>query len=103
MGARWYEGALYTASAPSLWRLEDTDGDNVADKRQEFITKIDFGGNACDIHGPFPGPDGWIYWANCQRGYEIRQVDGSVMAGKAAGLFRVRPDGRDVEVVCAGG
>src|SRR6185295_1901833 len=27
MGALWQDGGLYTASAPSLWRLEDTDGD----------------------------------------------------------------------------
>lgn len=103
MGALWYEGSLYTASAPSLWRLTDTDNDGVADRREEFVTKFDFGGNACDIHGPFLGPDGWIYWANCQRGFEIREPSGKVLKGKAAGLFRVRPDGNDVELVCAGG
>jgi hypothetical protein len=99
----WYDGALYTASAPSVWRLEDSDGDGVADRREEFVTKFEFGGNGCDIHGPFLGPDGRLYWANCQRGFEIRQRDGSVLKGKAAGLFRVRPDGSDIELVCAGG
>jgi putative heme-binding domain-containing protein len=103
MGALWHEGALYTASAPSLWRLEDTDGDGVADRRQEFITRFEFAGNGCDIHGPFLGPDGRIYWANCNRGFELRQADGQVLKGKAAGIFRVRPDGRDIEIVCAGG
>jgi putative membrane-bound dehydrogenase-like protein len=103
MGALWHEGALYTASAPSLWRLEDTDGDGVADRRQEFITRFEFEGNGCDIHGPFLGPDGRIYWANCNRGFDLRQADGRVLKGKAAGIFRVRPDGRDIEIVCAGG
>src|SRR5262245_49754485 len=103
MGALWHDGALYTASAPILWRLEDTDGDGVADRRQEFVSKFEFAGNACDIHGPFLGPDGWIYWANCQRAFEIRQRDGTVLKGKAAGIFRMRPDGSDIEMVCAGG
>lgn len=103
MGALWYEGALYTASPPSIWRLTDTDGDGVADRREEFITKVEFGGNACDIHGPFLGPDGRIYWANCIRGFEIREPGGKILKGKAAGLFRVRGDGSDVEIVCAGG
>ena len=91
MGVLWHEGALYTASAPSLWRLEDSDGDGVADRRQEFITKFEFEGNGCDIHGPFLGPDGRFYWANCNRGFDLRQADGRVLKGKAAGLFRVRP------------
>lgn len=103
MGAMWHDGALYVASAPSLWRLEDTDGDGVADRRQELVTKFQFGGNACDIHGPFLGPDGWIYWANCQRGFDIRRPDGTLLQGKAAGLFRMRADGSAAEIVCAGG
>src|SRR5688572_28778032 len=103
MGALWYEGSLYTASPPSIWKLTDTDDDGVADRREEFVTKVDFGGNACDIHGPFFGPDGWIYWANCIRAFEIREPSGKILKGKAAGLFRVRPDGSDVEIVSAGG
>jgi putative membrane-bound dehydrogenase-like protein len=103
MGILWHDGALYTASAPSLWRLEDTDGDGVADRRQEFVTKFDFGGNSCDLHGPFLGPDGRIYWANCQRAFAIRRPDGSLLEGKGAGVFRIRPDGNDIEILCAGG
>jgi len=103
MGALWRDGALYTASAPNLWRLEDTDGDGVADRREAFVTKFDFGGNSCDLHGPFIGPDGRIYWANCQRAFSIRRPDGSTLEGKGAGIFRIRPDGNDVEMLCAGG
>ncbi len=103
MGALWHDGALFAASAPSLWRLEDADGDGVADRRQEFVTRFDFGGNGCDIHGPFPAPDGRIYWANCQRAFAIRRPDATVLKGKAAGVFRIRADGKDVELLCAGG
>jgi len=33
MGALWYEGALYTASPPYIWRLEEADGKGVTGKR----------------------------------------------------------------------
>ncbi|MBI1915023.1 MAG: HEAT repeat domain-containing protein [Planctomycetes bacterium] len=103
MGALWHDGSLYTASAPNVWRLEDTQGKGVADRRQAFVTRFDFGGNGCDLHGPFLGPDGRIYWANCQRAFAIRQSDGRMLKGKGAGVFRIRPDGKDVEMLCAGG
>ena len=49
----------------------------MADRRSEFVTKFDFGGNACDIHGPFLAPDGRIYWANCIRAFSIPRPDGT--------------------------
>ena len=103
MGVLWYRGALYTASPPSLWRLEDTDGDGKADKRQELVTRFGFTGNAADIHGPFLGPDGRFYWSDGRHGHTIQRPEGRELTGKAARIFRCRPDGTGVEVVCGGG
>jgi putative heme-binding domain-containing protein len=103
MGVLWYRGALYTASPPSLWRLEDTDQDGRADRREELVTRFGFTGNAADIHGPFLGPDGRFYWADGRHGHTIQRPDGSALTGKAARIFRCRPDGTDVEAVCGGG
>jgi putative membrane-bound dehydrogenase-like protein len=103
MGVLWHDGALYTAAAPSLWRLEDTQGRGVADRRQEFVTKFGSTGNGADIHGPFLGPDGRLYWTDGRHGHEIKRPDGTIMKGLAARIFRCRPDGSDVEVVCGGG
>src|SRR5439155_1337202 len=72
-------------------------------RRQELVTRFGFIGNAADIHGPFLGPDGRLYWTDGRHGHEIHQPDGRVLTGKAARVFRCRPDGRDVEVVCGGG
>ncbi|HEV3343724.1 MAG TPA: hypothetical protein VG125_25350 [Pirellulales bacterium] len=63
-GVLWHDGAVYAASHPSIWRLEDTDGDGVADRREELLTGFKFNGNGCDIHGPFLGPDGRLYWTD---------------------------------------
>jgi putative membrane-bound dehydrogenase-like protein len=103
MGVLWHDSALYTAAAPSFWRLEDTKGKGVADKRRELVTKFGSNGNGADIHGPFLGPDGRLYWTDGRHGHEIKQPDGTVMKGLAARIFRCRPDGSDLEVVCGGG
>jgi putative heme-binding domain-containing protein len=103
MGVLWHDGALYSASAPSLWRLRDTHGKGVADRRQELVTKFGSSGNGADIHGPFLGPDGRLYWTDGRHGHEIKRPDGSIMKGLAARIFRCKPDGSDLEVVCGGG
>lgn len=103
MGALWYRGSLYVCSPPSLWRLRDTDGDGKADERVELVGRFGSIGNAADIHGPFLHPSGWIWWTDGRHGHSIARPDGTRMEGKAARLFRARPDGRDVEVVCGGG
>ncbi len=103
MGVLWHDNSLYTASPPSLWHLRDTDKDGVADKRKELVTKFGFTGNAADVHGPVLGPDGWLYWCDGRHGHEIKRRDGSKMKGKAARIFRCKPDGSGVEVVCGGG
>lgn len=103
MGALWYRGSLYVCAPPSVWKLTDTDGDGVADKREEIVTKFGSNGNAADIHGPFLGPDGWFYWTDGRHGHRIDQPDGVRSEGNAARVFRSKPDGTQVEVVCGGG
>src|SRR5262249_351276 len=103
MGVLWYQGGLYTCSPPSVWRLQDPRGVGVASKRRELVTKFNFTGNAADIHGPFLGPDGWLYWTDGRHGHKIDVAEGRTLEGKAARIFRCRPDGTGVEVVCGGG
>jgi hypothetical protein len=35
-GVLWHDRAVFVASPPSLWRLEDTDGDDVADRCKDW-------------------------------------------------------------------
>ena len=58
----WHAGSLYVAAPPSIWKLTDTDGDGVADQRVEWFKGKTLTGCANDLHGPYLGPDGWIYW-----------------------------------------
>ena len=102
MGALWHKGSLFVASPPSLWRFDEgTDGK--ASKRIELVTKFGSNGNAADIHGPFLSPDGRLYWADGRHGHDITLPNGRRLQGKAARIFRCKPDGNEVEVVCGGG
>ncbi|HLJ10194.1 MAG TPA: PVC-type heme-binding CxxCH protein, partial [Planctomycetaceae bacterium] len=102
-GVLWHDGAVYTVSHPSIWRLEDTDGDGRADRREELVTRFNFNGNGCDLHGPFLGPDGWMYWTDGRHGYDITTRDGRHLTGLAARIWRCRFDGTGIERICGGG
>ncbi|MEO2045287.1 MAG: PVC-type heme-binding CxxCH protein [Pirellulales bacterium] len=103
-GAMWHEGALYVASPPSIWRLEDTDGDGVADQRDELITGFKFRGHAGDVHGPYLGPCGRLYFVDGIMGHEIHDKSGRLLSkGKMARVFSSRLDGSDLETFCGGG
>jgi putative heme-binding domain-containing protein len=102
-GILWHDGAVYTASHPSFWKLMDTDGDGKADRREELLTGFKFNGNGCDIHGPFLGPDGRLYWTDGRHGYKVKTRDGQELAGLASRVWRCRTDGTDVERLCGGG
>ena len=98
-----YRGAVYTASPPSVWKLEDTDGDGVCDKRTEIVTEFGSNGNAADIHGPFLGPDGWLYLCDGRHGHKVKLENGTFDQGLAGGIFRFRTDGSGFARICGGG
>lgn len=104
MGGVWYRGSLYVASPPSIWRLQDTDGDGKADRREELVDMFGFTGNAASIHGCFLGPTGRIYWVDGRHGHTFTDEQGRVFsAGRAARIFSCRPDGGGVETFAGGG
>src|SRR5262249_38672605 len=103
-GVLWHDGAAYTASPPYLWRLEDRDGDGIADHREALLGKFHFRGHAGAVHGPFLGPNGRLYLTDGVLGHELRDRNGRLLSqGKGARVFSVRPDGNDLESFCGGG
>ncbi len=102
-GGLWHDGALYIISAPYLWRLEDTDDDGVADKREKILGYMEFDGRA-NQHGPYLGPNGRFYFSGGHFGYQFKGPDGSMTGqSRAAGVFSCNPDGTDVRIEGQGG
>ncbi len=103
-GTMWLDGSLYVAAPPSIWKLTDTDGDGIADHRVEWFQGKTLNGCANDLHGPYLGPDGWIYW--CKGAFERQTYDRpgkTPFVTRAAHIFRCWPDGTGIEPVMTGG
>jgi putative membrane-bound dehydrogenase-like protein len=103
-GTLWYDGSLYVATPPSIWKLTDTKGTGVADKREEWFAGKTLTGCANDLHGPYLGLDGRIYWTKGAFAQQTYKRPGKKdFVTSAAHIFRARPDGRDLEPVMTGG
>ncbi len=121
-GTLWYDGSLYVSAPPSIWKLTDTNDDGVADQRSEWFEGKTLTGCANDLHGPYLGLDGWIYWCKGafaeqtypQRPREVRSssnpddktvtLEPRKLVTRAAHIFRRRADGTGiVESVMTGG
>lgn len=101
-GTMFVDGSLYVSAPPSIWKLTDADGDGVAEQREEWF-KGTLTGCANDLHGPYPGLDGWIYWCKGAFAEQVHQVNGREFRSRAAHIWRSRPDGSGMEPVMTGG
>jgi putative membrane-bound dehydrogenase-like protein len=103
-GTMWLDGSLYVSAPPSIWKLTDTDGDGTADERLEWFQGKTLTGCANDLHGPYAGPDGWIYWCKGAFAEQTYERPGRPpLVTRAAHIFRCRPDGSGIEPVMTGG
>ncbi|MFM1801269.1 MAG: hypothetical protein RJA81_621, partial [Planctomycetota bacterium] len=102
-GTLWHRGSLYVSAPPSIWKLTDTDGDGVADQRTEWFQGKTLTGCANDLHGPYLGRDGRIYWAKGAFAEQTHQIHGREWKSSASHFFRMTEDGRHLEPVMTGG
>jgi putative membrane-bound dehydrogenase-like protein len=103
-GVLWFKGSLYVSAVPVIWKLTDSDGDGMADRRSEWFNGKTLTGCANDLHGPYLGPDGWIYWCKGAFARQTYERPGRPpLVTRAAHIFRARPDGSGIEPVMTGG
>lgn len=103
-GCLWHAGSVYVAGPPSIWKFTDTDNDGVADKREEWYRGNVLTGCANDVHGPYLGPEGKIYWTKgAFARLDLKDYRGRPIHDRCAHLFRARPDGSGLESIMSGG
>jgi putative membrane-bound dehydrogenase-like protein len=102
MGVLWYRNSLYVASAPDFLRFDDANDDGIADRKEAILTGWNIL-NTSSLHGPFLGPDGWLYMTHGRHGYKIQTKEGTQLEGLAARIWRSRVDGTGLERVAGGG
>ena len=87
MGAQWYRGSLYVAAPPDVLRFTDTNNDGIADKREVVLTGWPLHSNGTTLHGPYLGPDGWMYLTYNLGRYNIQTKEGTVLKGPGGRVF----------------
>lgn len=96
---------LFLAVAPNAWRVKDTSGDRRADTKTQlsegFGVHIGFSGHG--MSGMTLGPDGRIYYAIGDIGFNYTDPDGREWSYPNEGVVvRSEPDGSNFEVFSAG-
>ncbi len=95
---------ILVCSPPEILRLIDEDADGICENREVWFNGQTITGCANDLHGPYMGRDGWIYW--CKGAFAEQQhalLDGKQLQTKAAHIFRRRLEGGPIEPVMTGG
>ena len=93
-----HKSGVIAATSPDIWYLEDTNGDQVADKRTKLYTGLGTFDTHAVINNLRWGLDGWIY---ATHGYSVGMVtspDGGKTFGRdGSGVVRFKPDGSAFE------
>lgn len=95
---------LLACAPPHIYRLSDEDADGVCEKREIWFDGQTITGCANDLHGPYLGRDGWIYW--CKGAFAEQThtlINGKQLKTTAAHIFRRRIQGGPIEPVVTGG
>jgi putative membrane-bound dehydrogenase-like protein len=103
-GCMWYDGSLYVAAPPQIWKLTDVDDDGISDRREVWFDGRTVTGCGNDLHGPYRGLDGCFYWCKGAFAEQQHQLsDGTELITRSSHIFRAHPDGSHLETVLTGG
>lgn len=97
-GFVFHRNGVIVCAAPDIWFLEDTNGDEVADRRTKLYTGLGTTDTHAVINNPRWGLDGWIYATHGYSRGTVTSPDGSRNFGPGgSGVVRFKPDGSAFE------
>ena len=103
-GMMFLNGSVYCGAPPSVWKLTDTNNDGKADERSEWYEGKVLTGCANDVHGPYFGIDGMVYWTKgAFARLNLERPGEKPINDSAAHILRAKPDGTGLESVIRGG
>jgi putative membrane-bound dehydrogenase-like protein len=95
---------VLVSAPPEIWLLSDDDGDGVCERREIWFNPGTATHCYNDLHGPYLGRDGWIYWTKgAFAAQSFTERDGEPLESKAAHIYRRRFEGGPIESVMTGG
>lgn len=100
-----WDGDLYVAAAPDLWRIRDTNGDGVGDLKESLSHGygVHVGMSGHGMSGLTMGPDGRIYWSIGDIGLNVQDQEGTQWEfARHGAILRSEPDGSNFEVFAKG-
>ena len=97
-GFVFYKSGVIAATSPDIWYLEDTNGDEIADKRTKLYTGLGTADTHAVINNLRWGLDGWIYATHGYSTATVTSPDGAKSFGRdGSGVVRFKPDGSAFE------
>jgi uncharacterized protein len=97
-GFVFHRNGVIAATSPDIWYLEDTNGDEVADKRTKLYTGLGITDTHAVINNLRLGLDGWIYATHGYSTGAVTSPDGAKSFGRdGSGVVRFKPDGSAFE------
>lgn len=103
-GLMVYGKHLLVSAPPEIWKLTDHDNDGIYEQRDVWHDGKTLTYCANDLHGPFLGPEGWVYWtksAFAKQSFPMRQS--FVQDSSASHLYRKPFDSKLADRVLTGG
>ncbi|SDQ71391.1 PVC-type heme-binding CxxCH protein [Flagellimonas zhangzhouensis] len=96
---------LFVGVAPDMWRMQDTNGDEVFDSKTSLATGfgIHIGFSGHGMSGAIMGPDGKLYWGIGDIGANVTDKEGNRYEYPNQGVIvRSNPDGSSFEIFAHG-
>ncbi|MDZ4288645.1 MAG: PVC-type heme-binding CxxCH protein, partial [Prosthecobacter sp.] len=102
----FYKNGVIACSAPDIWFLEDTDGDEVADKRTKLYTGLGINDTHAVINNLRWGLDGWVYATHGYSAGDVIALGANAREEPvriSSGVIRFKPDGTQIEMYSSRG
>lgn len=96
-GFEFWGGGMLVAALPELWYLEDTDGDDRADRKIRMLQGLSSADTHHSANAMLIGPDGWLYWSRGIFNVVSFETPTRTLRSGRSGVYRFNPRTFEIE------